>query len=171
MHQRKKRIAIIAAAILAVLLFLGGILLGRYSRDHHGKLLTRVGLSDLTYTSSLFYESHIGFHNDGVSLGIYYEIAGEKAEAEIAGWERFSDESIVTRILYGGMVDNTIYASYLPAEVKPLFSDLTAGSYLLLDEHGRKLKYETAAGDLPLNFVLAVYNAEDETLYVLKSDL
>ena len=111
------------------------------------------------------YDDHGGFHGDGTTCTII-QLSDDALleEIEKAGtWQAFPPDDAVNQLLYG---------SYLAdAETQePFVPPIENGYYLLKDRNAKAAEQPNIMTRGSFNFDLAVYDADNRTLYYLVLD-
>ena len=117
------------------------------------------------------YDTH-GFHGDGISCDVY-DFSSTPMPAQITSWSPFPPDDTVQALLYGWTEENaqeiTSIGPFLTDDNgDPLVPKITNGYYLLID---RQEETTTPLLSRPsLDFTLAVYDSDKDTLYYCKMD-
>ena len=118
------------------------------------------------------YDSHGGFHNDGVA---YYKYAINEYDIlnnikNDTRWEKFPLSETVNILLYGNELDGV----YIVDESQNvLMPKVNVGYYLLIDRHSEASeneKQETIFDRYSLNYTVVVYDIENNFLYICEQD-
>lgn len=110
------------------------------------------------------YDDH-GFHGDGTTCTIIqFSDDALLEEIEAAGtWQAFPPDEAVNQLLYGNYLDD-------PETQEPFVPPIEKGYYLLKDRNSQAAEKPNIMKRGSFNFDLAVYDADNHTLYYLVLD-
>lgn len=118
-------------------------------------------------------DSHGGFFGDGVTF-LAAEITDAETQAEITeNWTPLPLSDTLTALAYGRETAEGQVGPFLSEDGAPLFPAIQNGSYFFLDRHSEHTAGEDEAAVLErasLNFTLAIYDADTQTLYYAAMD-
>ena len=169
----KKRVFIIPALLLAVLLSTGcqekGETIQRKISDVLG-----VDVGEGTVVASE--DSHGGFHGDGMyfvtlrfSNGTFLDQA-----SEAQGWKSLPLSENLTKLVYGMEDDTSKIGPYLTKEIgEPVIPKVQNGCYYFLDRHSKNVDGYDDSDVLnrgSLNLTVAIYDVDTDTLYYVEYD-
>lgn len=111
------------------------------------------------------YDDHGGFHGDGTTCTIIqFSDDALLEEIEEAGtWQSFPPDDAVNQLLYGNYLDD-------PETQEPFVPPIEKGYYLLKDRNSQAAEKPNIMKRSSFNFDLAVYDADNRTLYYLVLD-
>ena len=174
----KKQIILSIMAALALLLTACG---GGSARSVQEEVAVTLGLdlSGCEVVSS--WDDHGGFHGDGTAFA-ELKCSGSGVLDQIQGdgdWKAFPLDRTARALVYG-VTEQTgteetgimVYQTgpYLTdGEGDPLVPEIQAGWYRLIDRHAQAGETELL-GRASLNFTLALYDADTDTLYFCEMD-
>ena len=174
----KKQISSAIMAVLALLLTACGI---RSARSVQDEIAVTLGLDLTGCEVASSWDDHGGFHGDGTAFaelkcsdsGVLDQIM------EDSDWKAFPLDRTAQALVYGvteqtGTEETgiTVYQTgpYLTdGEGDPLIPEIRAGFYRLIDRHAQAGETDLL-GRASLNFTLALYDTDTNTLYFCEMD-
>lgn len=122
-----------------------------------------IDLSDGELVST--YDDHGGFQGDGTTCTIMqFSDDAFLHDIEKAGtWQAFPPDDAVNQLLYGNYLID-------PETQEPFVPPIENGYYLLKDRNHERNEQPNIMARNSFNFDLAVYDADNRTLYYLKED-
>lgn len=120
-------------------------------------------------------DSHGGFHGDGVTITAIRFNGDEFAQRTAAseGWKPLPMDETSQALAYGCEIDGCFCGPYLKDDAtdEVLLPEITNGCYRLIDRQTDAAASEQGILDRSsLNFTLAVYDADCQTLYICEMD-
>ena len=150
-------------AITALFLVLTTLNTGEMAAVREAAFSTGIDLSAGEMVST--YDDHGGFHGDGTTCTIIqFSDDALLEEIEKAGtWQAFPPDDAVNQLLYGSYLDDV-------ETQEPFVPPIENGYYLLKDRNAKAAEQPNIMTRGSFNFDLAVYDADNCTLYYLVLD-
>ena len=150
-------------AITALFLVLTTLNTGEMSAVREAAFSTGIDLSAGEMVST--YDDHGGFQGDGTTCTIIqFSDDALLEEIEKAGtWQAFPPDDAVNQLLYGSYLDDV-------ETQEPFVPPIENGYYLLKDRNAKAAEQPNIMTRGSFNFDLAVYDADNRTLYYLVLD-
>ena len=174
----KKSMLIGIMAVLALLLSACG---GGSARSVQEEVAVTLGLDLSGCEVVLSWDDHGGFHGDGTAFAELNCSGGGVLDQimEDSGWKAFPLDRTARALVYG-VTEQTgteetgimVYQTgpYLTDEEgDPLIPEIRAGFYRLIDRHAQAGETDLL-GRASLNFTLALYDTDTNTLYFCEMD-
>ena len=161
--MKKRRLSIILVSVLLLIILAGCTI----NADEEYKEITGIDLSD--YKPLSVYDTHGGFHGDGLKCEIY-DCSNTDIENTIKSslvWKQFPFSPNIETLLYETIGENKADSG------KTFVPQIKKGFYTFYDRHAEA---ENSRDDTKIfdrgsfNLSLAVYDADNQMLYYIELD-